>query len=516
MTTAPHKRRKFRNAKALRTPMVPLVIQKEKFDEEEVSHKEQPLRIASEAEDGWLDDDDDQDEEDDFEEFVDSDTNDSSKLHETLIFDMQLSDGTDDTNNDDASSASRTTSTDGQHSYDTFTSGSNESIINNKLSRSDRCTPMMNVSKGMKPSEEDTKTPYEQALEAIELLRSYELEQHRDQKEETDNNVMPTPLDFDDALLHSDDSNIVWNYDAENRLLRADCSTVEELSIADVAKLAYLMERDDLILITKGLFMQIDDIDSFLAYIGSNQSLYHKFRRFVRNVDTNEFAEVSGYVEMTPADYVEYLQSLHDYINDNGTSEDEEDAEPAIVRYKIHGTEEQSPLQDIRLYMVDVDISTLYRQLDRSYQESCKWNSILPGGNLCMMGEMPKQMQPFMGPNLYITPGATYTNLHQDGFGSVDSGHSNLYGTNEVIMLRRLPELHKQRASQMLNVDVLYRMPHDDDTTTQHSWPTHSVIEQWKALKYVLRIYQSPHFSQCLQLLSSPVSAIGGRTCAHQ
>ena len=47
-----------------------------------------------------------------------------------------------------------------------------------------------------------------------------------------------------------------------------------------------------------------------------------------------------------------------------------------------------------------------------------------------------------MGPNLYITPARAFTHLHQDGHGTVDSGHQCLTGYNEVVMLRRLDEVH--------------------------------------------------------------------------
>lgn len=52
--------------------------------------------------------------------------------------------------------------------------------------------------------------------------------------------------------------------------------------------------------------------------------------------------------------------------------------------------------------------------------------------------------RPFMGPNLYITPPGSYTIFHQDGHGTVDSGHLCLSGYNEVIILRQLTETHKK------------------------------------------------------------------------
>jgi len=74
-----------------------------------------------------------------------------------------------------------------------------------------------------------------------------------------------------------------------------------------------------------------------------------------------------------------------------------------------------------------------------------------------------------MGPNLYITPAGSFTHLHQDGHGTVDSGHYNVTGYNEVIMLRRMPEIHKRNACRMVpgasdKYDALYGKPHDSES----------------------------------------------------
>ena len=71
-----------------------------------------------------------------------------------------------------------------------------------------------------------------------------------------------------------------------------------------------------------------------------------------------------------------------------------------------------------------------------------------------------------MGPNLYVSPGGGFTHLHQDGHGTVDSGHLDVMGFNEVIMLRRMPAVHKRNACRIVpgaseNYDALYGKPHD-------------------------------------------------------
>jgi hypothetical protein len=105
--------------------------------------------------------------------------------------------------------------------------------------------------------------------------------------------------------------------------------------------------------------------------------------------------------------------------------------------------------------------------------------------------------------------GGGYTQFHQDGHGTVDSGHSCLSGYNEVIMLRRLPECHKRQACQLIPStsslehdpatpvgadiarqnqaeNVLYRLPHDDFRSDKLTWAQTSTIDEWKKLGYVV------------------------------
>ena len=81
-----------------------------------------------------------------------------------------------------------------------------------------------------------------------------------------------------------------------------------------------------------------------------------------------------------------------------------------------------------------------------------------------------------MGPNLYITPPGSFTHFHQDGFGTVDSGHLCLAGYNEIVMLRRLPTNHKENAMNILTgqsseespiYDGLYKLPHGSDNVSE-------------------------------------------------
>lgn len=77
-----------------------------------------------------------------------------------------------------------------------------------------------------------------------------------------------------------------------------------------------------------------------------------------------------------------------------------------------------------------------------------------PAGSNCLMKFMPREARPFMGPNLYLTPPGSVTAFHQDGHGTVDSGHQCLQGRNDVVMLRRMDEQHKLNALKILAGDA--------------------------------------------------------------
>ena len=80
-----------------------------------------------------------------------------------------------------------------------------------------------------------------------------------------------------------------------------------------------------------------------------------------------------------------------------------------------------------------------------------KLPAVLPRGDLCTLHSLNHSGRPFMGPNLYLTLPASFTQFHQYGNGTVDSGHVCLKGYNEVVLLRRLTEGHKRHALWLLN-----------------------------------------------------------------
>lgn len=87
--------------------------------------------------------------------------------------------------------------------------------------------------------------------------------------------------------------------------------------------------------------------------------------------------------------------------------------------------------------------------------------------------------------------------MHQDGYGTVDSGHYVVSGYNEVVMLCRLPQQHKEEACKILfsstGASSKVKQPEfdltsinigsHDDGWERPDWPHINTIEQWKAMK---------------------------------
>jgi hypothetical protein len=94
---------------------------------------------------------------------------------------------------------------------------------------------------------------------------------------------------------------------------------------------------------------------------------------------------------------------------------------------------------------------------------------------------------------LYVTPPGSFTHFHQDGHGTVDSGHVCLSGYNEVVMIRRLTERAKRHALSLLtgnynnkkgpSFEGLYDLPHADLLGEKPNWPDNEAVAKCNEMK---------------------------------
>eukprot|EP00980_Cylindrotheca_fusiformis_P021651 scaffold8505_cov130-Cylindrotheca_fusiformis.AAC.17 len=296
-----------------------------------------------------------------------------------------------------------------------------------------------------------------------------------------------------------------WSFDEFHRVLLADFSASAatngdfKMDPVDEMFLLETMERDDITVISEGLisFSSLNPewwtMDYLKRVLG--EEYYHKFRRFDTVVDSDGLencVEVDGMYSMKVSQYIRYLEKRQEVMTGKGNKD-------PYFSFIDHD-EKSHEIDAVKsaLYMIDFDVNRLLPNMYSNFLKSFRLPEVLPGGTHCMMNSVTPTARPFMGPNLYVTPPAAFTHFHQDGHGTVDSGHLCLSGYNEVVMLRRLTERHKKHALMILTGDLdealddcapsffdgLYQEPHADKLGEKPQWPTVARIEECRQMGY--------------------------------
>eukprot|EP00956_Cyclotella_meneghiniana_P028198 scaffold64965_cov79-Cyclotella_meneghiniana.AAC.16 len=318
-----------------------------------------------------------------------------------------------------------------------------------------------------------------------------------------------------------------WTYDETSRVLLADFKTPAMnsgrvvITREDEEYLLKMMERDDITVISEGL---ADEFDLSLlgeTYVESRlgSQFHHKVKEFRKTtsipcgIPTGEIVgqyEEKGWHSMKFKDYFNYLSLKEKIMNS-----EESVAKDEMFTFKDSNGKDIS-IDISQSYLLDLDMVKFLPRAYENFTNNFKLSNILPGGAHCMMNAVNVNGRPFMGPNLYMTPPSSFTQFHQDGHGTVDSGHYCCRGYNEVVMLRRLPERHKHNALHLLHrtpsssSSYLYEKPHD--VVALPWWPTTEAIEQCKKMGQanlcILTRADFMHFGNCLLLHCMPLTAI--------
>jgi len=321
-----------------------------------------------------------------------------------------------------------------------------------------------------------------------------------------------------------------WSYDDETRVLLADFRNAPQqqrqsmagrqqqggkrmkrnevhIESEDEIFLLHMMEKDDITVLSEGLADTINPSfwksDYIEGCIGSEY--HHKFRSFI------EGREKDGWYSMKFSDYLRYLERRECVKNnrknvDGSSGGGESNGSMTVVNDELpnnteftftdsYGEVHSVNVDTEAIYMLDVDATKLLPRAWEDLQRNFKLPGILPGGAHCMMNAVNANGRPFMGPNLYVTPPTSFTAFHQDGHGTVDSGHWCMAGYNEVVMLRRLTERHKCHAVKLLtgttdSYATLYGLPHrDGNMAGQPDWPSINAINQCKEMGYCPSVF---------------------------
>jgi len=289
-----------------------------------------------------------------------------------------------------------------------------------------------------------------------------------------------------------------WSFNEHSRVLLAKFHVINghvEVKEEDEIFLLRMMERTDITVISENLAYGLNSKLWNLAYIKGfvDKEFHHKIRTFEKqnsrkdSTPTCTLIEKNGFLSMQMSDFINYLEKR---------CSDDADRTFSFTPFMCDSPKEIN-VDDIGLYLIDYDLVKLLPRCYEIFKTTFKLTNLLPGGLNCMMNSVNQGGRPFMGPNLYITPPDTFTHFHQDGFGTVDSGHLCLNGYNEVVMLRRLPERHKHHALHILNgndrrsklveYDALYGMPHSDGE--KPPWPDQHAIDKCKEMNYYPSVF---------------------------
>ena len=294
-----------------------------------------------------------------------------------------------------------------------------------------------------------------------------------------------------------------------------------------------MMERDDVTCVMEGFCQNLNRnlwaLDRFSSPFGTPAEPHYKVRVFRGKYDRSnlltsipkKYKEEDGVIALTPSDFVRYLHQRKEELKRIETTR-QRNSISELFSYSLYEngarTSKMESLNCINnvLYFIDYDLVKLMPHLHHDFEQHFLFPDILPAGRYCMMHNLAEESRPFMGPNLYMTPPASFTQFHQDGHGTVDSGHTCLSGYNEVVMLRRMPEVHKIRALDILmmqntknanfrptnnmkgqakrkastrSYDALYGLPHGDGYSDKPDWPTSDIIAQWQEMNYYPSVF---------------------------
>lgn len=347
-----------------------------------------------------------------------------------------------------------------------------------------------------------------------------------------------------------------YSFDEQSRVLLAKFKVNEKnrrtfLHEVDEKFIFEVMERDDITLVTENATYGLDASrwNNFSNSLSSHfasplwSEPHYKVRQFrcIKKRDElipTSFKEMDGNIGLSLSEYVRYLRqrkiqlerirreqkrdskaekfyfsdAYFKYSQDNCRMVNY--GKPfeylAISSRKDKSVDGLNCIDNV-LYFIDYDIVSHAPGLYENFSECFTIPGILPGGKNCLMYDLPFEARPLMGPNLYISPPASFTKMHQDGAGTVDSGHVCLSGYNEVLMLRRLPEAHKKyamstytaynevgsrnskRSSQKRKKNNAYNplddFPHNDGFDSMPSWPTKDIVKHWRSMNYYPSVF---------------------------
>lgn len=183
----------------------------------------------------------------------------------------------------------------------------------------------------------------------------------------------PSPPQIPDGLKGK------WTYSEETRLFLADFRDITQVPDQDVKFLLELMARDDLVVVSEGLWGSTFETLMQLEYLEAafGHQIHHKFRMFSKKKEGGYEEKPDG-LSMRAKDFFRYLQKKM-------ANDDDDDDQRSFLFTDGDGKCHEINVDDVSVYMIDCDLPKILPLLYDKYLSHCKMPEILPGGEMCMM-----------------------------------------------------------------------------------------------------------------------------------
>lgn len=179
-----------------------------------------------------------------------------------------------------------------------------------------------------------------------------------------------------------------WKFDEDSRTLLVDFNQVDSITEEEKHFFGEAMQRDDITVISDGLFKNINADMFRIEYIDEliGRERLHRFRKFKKDSSGEyiKYTEEKGDLTMKVSDYREYIARRSAALESGNSGEID-------TLFKFFNHSEKLETIDVindSIYMIDLDMPTRLQDLFDEFKQSVKLSEVLPYGDWCMMNKV--------------------------------------------------------------------------------------------------------------------------------
>ena len=189
----------------------------------------------------------------------------------------------------------------------------------------------------------------------------------------------PPEFIFSPPKSEDAEDGVLWSFDPAKRLVIVDFTKVSIIARKHKDYFGQIMERDDITLISEGLYSAPEVLSVENALKTNFQAhFYHKFRWFDQirtKTGLISYKEKDGNLSMRVKDYLRFLE-----MRTKCPSKPFE-----FVGADLKTTTRIRDPTKVVIYMLDMNMERYLRLSDKEFKAGFKLPEILPGGAWCMM-----------------------------------------------------------------------------------------------------------------------------------